>query len=418
MAKTSGKTQAACALKQSDIESRWGREGGAAACMPCRRSRPTYNSMTGEELDYYFHWRSMARRGRFIKASPGMLHLFTSEIIDMGDGAESLGLLVAAIGAYRDLDADLLDMMADACMAYALMHGLPVPDPGRAHDPVFRSLLIWKRLESDPVGDFPVAIIAPLLSPSERASIDAGKPFDALFTECLRRIDAYEAASKGRRLADNAPPIRRTSVAVYEGFNYTGSRRRVPVESRMTSDNSMMEDFLKNTLKCLIKAAGVGSGLNVAVSPYYPRSYSEIVSGVVDDWRCRRWKPAPPESDFKLDGAMIDAAKTDLDAVTCLMSTEEDVVAPVEMEVEAIPSSGDPWRDLASALDDACRGYLSAMLESEGDRYPRESGIRGKAVEDRINAIAMDLVGDAVVEGGEIVEDYLEDIRRALRRTG
>ena len=35
-------------------------------------------------------------------------------------------------------------------------------------------------------------------------------------------------------------------------------------------------------------------------------------------------------------------------------------------------------------------------------------------MEDSINALSMDLVGDQVVESGEVFEDYAEDVRGIL----
>ena len=130
-----------------------------------------------------------------------------------------------------------------------------------------------------------------------------------------------------------------------------------------------------------------------------------------------------------LDRDAVSAAETDLEAVRTLVGTEdEDVPAtepescePVEEPVTEPPATegrqmaeegGFPG--LAHSLDDIQRGYLSACLDGDGDTFLRSSGRSRVSLEDSINEIAMDAVGDQVVQDGEVFQEYADDLRAVL----
>jgi len=110
----------------------------------------------------------------------------------------------------------------------------------------------------------------------------------------------------------------------------------------------------------------------------------------------------------------------DLDAVSEMMATEEEEESAPVAEEKKEEVSDDPWKALASSLDDTEKGYLEAALEGKGKQYARSNGLRLTAIEESINAKAMDHVNDIVVEDGTVICDYEQEIRgmyRWMRRT-
>ena len=83
---------------------------------------------------------------------------------------------------------------------------------------------------------------------------------------------------------------------------------------------------------------------------------------------------------------------------------------PVEETPEMVepdgPTSEDPWSAFVSSLTDDEKGHLSSILHGSPKADVR--------LDDSINAKAMDTIGDTVIEEDSLVEDYMEDLRRAL----
>lgn len=403
-----------------DIRSLWDFEGPPAPFEPCRSDHPNHKSLSDRESDYYFYWRSMIRKGRYLRTSDGYLYLFTCEIINMDrDVRNSLNQMVGAIKVYRNHSPALLDMMSDACLTFAKINKLPEPELERGSGLMIRSYLLEKRLEMDPIGFVPASLIAPNLTAKDRQHMDPRDPYDELFTECLRRIDAWQKDVRRKRLADYMPDASRKQYAVYEGFMYYGVRARASLECRFAFNDFRFLSFVKETLRRLIATICESRGQPMRLLTTYPAQYCVIITDLVNEWLGGSWKPEDLHDDgFELDGLMVRNARRDLDAVTDLMSIEEDEIPETgETETEEIQSGedGDPWSRFASSLDETGRGYLSASLKGEGRVYIESIGIRMKAMEDSVNTIAMDIIGDTVVEDGSIVSEYEEDIRRSIR---
>ena len=101
--------------------------------------------------------------------------------------------------------------------------------------------------------------------------------------------------------------------------------------------------------------------------------------------------------------------------VTRMMKTEEDETPsePVEKPIEVKETSGS-WSGLIQAMDDSQKGYLKAILEGRGKSYLKENGLIMTRMEDSINGLSMDRIGDNIVENGEIFQEYLTDIQACL----
>ncbi|MBR4216741.1 MAG: hypothetical protein IKR87_03305, partial [Candidatus Methanomethylophilaceae archaeon] len=112
--------------------------------------------------------------------------------------------------------------------------------------------------------------------------------------------------------------------------------------------------------------------------------------------------------DVKLDMDAVNSAVEDLDAVTGLMysGVDEETAPTIEEPVQEQTRHDDPWEELASRLDRELLGYLHGSLK--GTRADRRK-------EKAVTEAAMDTVGDIVVEDGQAVEDYSEQIERITK---
>ena len=60
------------------------------------------------------------------------------------------------------------------------------------------------------------------------------------------------------------------------------------------------------------------------------------------------------------------------------------------------------------------RGYIATSLKGDVTGYLKDKGIRMQTIEKEINSIAMDMIGDIIVEDGNPIEDYMDDMRERI----
>ncbi len=76
------------------------------------------------------------------------------------------------------------------------------------------------------------------------------------------------------------------------------------------------------------------------------------------------------------------------------------------------------WREFAKTLDTDMLGVLSALCEGKINSFCRERGLLPEVVFEKINTPAITFINDVVIENGEIVSDYLNNIREILDCAG
>lgn len=74
----------------------------------------------------------------------------------------------------------------------------------------------------------------------------------------------------------------------------------------------------------------------------------------------------------------------------------------------------DGWREFAEQLETAEISVLSALINGNAAEFCRSIGELPETVYERINTAALDTVADIVIENGEIIPDYEEDIKKII----
>jgi hypothetical protein len=73
---------------------------------------------------------------------------------------------------------------------------------------------------------------------------------------------------------------------------------------------------------------------------------------------------------------------------------------------------------LLDSLEGKYAEAVRAALNHGFADYCRKCGIMAMEAERIINEKSMELTGDILIESGEILEDYLEDISKAIKERG
>lgn len=404
-------------LELSEILDNWKVEGTECNFVRCKLDKPHYRLMSEKEKSYYFYWRTMVRKGKFVKSSPGYLYLFTDEIINNNKkSAENLKNLMNVIGVYRSLDPALTARMCDAAYVYAKINHLPEPDIQDTASDAVAFAMVTKSLLDDPIGKIGFNFLKRLPMTVERRFIDPSVPYGYLLTEALRRIEDYEIKEKGKRLIETVS-VRGKRVDAYPDFDYFGGHGSVTAKAYAFPPGSEFTKLVRYTLGCIIKKVRINEWLPQIPDPPVTYKYRFITDKVVSEWKGGRWDPDTIDyPDFVLNQNSVSSAKEDLEAVTELMGTEcdepeETITAETEKE---IPSDGDPWSVLSSALDGESLKYLKGAMKGDAKKVLKELGVRMAAVEERINALAMETVQDVIIEDGNVIEEYRDELERML----
>ncbi len=100
-----------------------------------------------------------------------------------------------------------------------------------------------------------------------------------------------------------------------------------------------------------------------------------------------------------------------------LSQEEKQTVAPSKRKYD-FSQLPDEWQEFANALNDKLLGVLSALNNGDVASYCRNRGILPEVIFEDINTPALMYISDVVIENGEIVPDYLDNIKDLLECAG
>ena len=132
-----------------------------------------------------------------------------------------------------------------------------------------------------------------------------------------------------------------------------------------------------------------------------------------------------------IDVERLSAIRAESEEIAKKLIVEEDILGDKAYSEIAVKISGDDfsekaekdsaafngvseggWTGLARALSPRHISVLSELLRGGAERFCRENNILPETVYEEINTLALDNIGDVVIENGDIVSDYEDEIRR------
>lgn len=393
-------------------------------CAPCRRVAffsymPSYRSMNTEQMKFYLYFRDRARHGEYIDADYSYVLMYLYEIINIGDilPAKTGARLIALIWrAYRDM-YPALDMSAGEWLCdYCLINGIPLPTditssfasqaaknlknadlyfPSPTGSPGFDTVMTYSPYSykkskyyagNEELFDTHVPAAA---SEAAKAffvpSVFEGAPVyhtvsrsyvGALNVKCSYKIEVEcRSARRSKKISDGAKAIIRAcenGVRAYLGVRSILSRKALP------------DDVLRAIKKYFDE--------NLAASPHkkktdeseeYLKLYEPDNTGTADISRALDIERDAWQTAIELEAEEL----------------EEDPAEIVRTE------SAEP-----SGLSDTLKKILKDSLDESFTAVCRREGINPTEAERLINEAAYDIIGDALIEDGELIEDYREEV--------
>ena len=424
-------------------------EGKSAPHVPFFSYVPQYNQLNREQLQFYFWWRTCARRGEFLDADYSYILLFVYETINLSGAHDYMALRDTLFGvwmAYREiyprLDAILGDWIFDFCM----IHRLPPPK-----------------------GKIPLGIIGKTCGTAEffvsAAGTQADKYVDALLTYCTsydyKKSKFYEGENAIiydryirsalraclEHLSQNGRVLGMLSYGDSKASReaYTGAlcsfvaKRRIEIEfcsfSRSHELRYLVGDIVKYAENIIRAYIGVKSRLTVFSVPTEleeiiktrlknelpPKSRTSAKKEEVHEFD-KLYEPVKKEFSFanakRIENdswdttrMLVEAFEDKKEEEAPILQIEKAEYTPDAHAETVLPAQADGHTDFGEY-----GGCICALLKNDSAAKQRARAKLGRSelvIADRINEIAADVIGDIVIEEGatggfEIIEDYRE----------
>ncbi|WP_052380426.1 TerB N-terminal domain-containing protein [Paenibacillus camerounensis] len=430
-----------------------------AKLVPFKSYWPSYSHMTAEQSRWYFYWRNEVRQGRFPKTDLSYIFLHVYELIngigwrEPEEGYRQLGLIWEAYRTqYKRLDQYLGSWMAD----FSFVHKLDVPlslivarTRGLSGD--LAEIELLRCLSSAPEQlTFEVLTVMSDydISKSKFYAGEGKEAAERYIPQVVALIDAYVARKHGARLIEKfppGPPVMRERYlfrsAVYDISRY-GYSVLVPVVriSKLLPLRSLITRLFRLTENKLRELTGFRGRLkDIRIDP----DMDELITKYLR----REFRKAEQEAKgpaVVIDQSKLEQLKSDSEVVRSLLtveayeeplteqsyepeqniieeenSPEQDYGQLIEVNTAADGktsavqlSDGVPpeWAELSGELLPLHREVLLALAADNGssqvNRIAAAAGTMPELVYDEINELAVNILGDLLIDGEELAEEW------------
>ena len=406
---------------KNDIERNWNVDvSERLEYIPSGFPNPDYRSFSENQRKYYAYWRGQTRKGVYGESDFGYLWLYLCELVNIqADPQQCLDQIKGLHRAYGQYDTDKL--IGKTYYEYAVVHKLVIDDPSIYESNLTACLCIEQFLDGKPA--HPDKKLLLFLSAIDDKTISREFDEDCVGITCSALKAAGDALkSEGTSIRDYCnPQTKPVQVTPYGDLKYFSLNRKLTVNSLDYIYNSAFNNSLKEIVKATFSAVRMkrtGKPVKIAKCSAFEMDCKTILTKAVSSWYESKEIAEIKEraSNLKLDRQAVTGAQAALKDVTIMMRTDIDeaTVAKVEAPIEPVRKIADSWKGLAETLTEDQKGYLSAALEGKAASFLKDKGLIMARVEDSINGIAMDSVGDNIVENGEVFEEYVDDVRSCL----
>ncbi|MEK4460744.1 TerB N-terminal domain-containing protein [Paenibacillus sp. FSL H8-0315] len=427
-----------------------------ALFVPFKSYWPTYGHMTGTQSRWYFYWRNEVRQGRYLKTDLSYIFLHVYELIngvgwtDPIDGYRQLNLIWEAYReSYKRLDQYLGGWIAD----FSFVHHLDVPlsiivarSRGLAGD--LAELELMRGLTTAPE-QLTFAVLTAMsdydISKSKFYIGEGKEALEQYIPQVVALINAYVTRKHGSNLVEMFPPgpavMRERYLfrsAVYDISLYGYSvlipvvriSKSPPLRSLITRLFRLTENKLRELMgyRGRLKGINVDADMDDLITRFLKREYLKETQEdigptvVIDPEKLERL-----QSDSEIVRTMLTVENMDeqdyedskleatIGEIDPIQDSKEELL-PVEVieEAQAV-SIGSEAEQFANALSPLQREALLALLDEDGSqallKLAAANGTMSELLIDEINEIAMDILGDLIIEGEDIVEEYISMLR-------
>ncbi|MBQ8179112.1 MAG: TerB N-terminal domain-containing protein [Candidatus Methanomethylophilaceae archaeon] len=389
---------------------------------------PDYRSFDDDQRAFYLGWRSAVRSGRYPDTDTGYVWLYLCELINSEGDPREILRSIGDMGRVYESDDDWHPLIRSTYLEYAVLHGIDDVDPSLVRSDVSVNMATGAMLEGRGTLD-PESFISLSGLHEKTMAADFDRDCAGITANVLAHVEKHLVAGGDDIMSYCRIRWRQVRMPLFNRLKYYGEARKgrqYTFEVPDFTSNLTFPRELNSIVKGVIVAVRRKRGKRIQGRRVqaFSMDCSGFIESETDAWFAG--DPLRPRTtarrEVRLDRRAVEEAQEALREVTGMMRVdeepEEESPAPVET-VPAAPSPptapGDPWSEFASGLSDVCTEYLRALvLGGDTGAILKRAGTVAPRVEDSINTVALDTVGDTVLEDGEVVEDYADDIGRVL----
>ena len=405
---------------------------------------PQYSQLTSAQKNYYFYWRDMLRRGKYVKSDYSYIYLYAYEILNLPDKIspkQGLGILCRIWREYREalprIDSYFSVWVQDYCMVYGL--SCPMECIGDFIFDVIEASDFKEFYLSDPeeLGTDGVETLVAYLSYYDwrRGKFCAGDNAEIYKKHMQGAMRRFIAAlySDGRISDGDSAIVTRDAFA--HSLCTHAVKCKLEIEYiKLSGDEELRQTvtgavrYTENKLRALF---GIKSRLAIkGLADGYRRVIDGYFDGLFAAEAARRAKEQAPEYERLYDApdrgistegadeieraSWVTTARLVVDdgedGFVSTAATEEPTVLSQSERVVEPEHENRGSDDIAGADTSALRALLDGKATITDD-----------AAAERINLALADYIGDVVLEYGEdgyrIIEDYREEIEEWLSKT-
>ncbi|MBQ8689206.1 MAG: TerB N-terminal domain-containing protein [Clostridia bacterium] len=408
---------------------------------------PQYIQLTQPQKSYYFYWRSMVRKKKYIKTDYSYFYLYVYEIINLPElipPERGVEMLIDLWCAYRkqlpNIDANMSLWIQDYCLVY----GIDCP-MDRIRDFIFTAIGSsgFKEFflsDAEILGQEGVLSVVSYLSDydwrsGKYAGGDSREAYAKHLTGAMTLIIS-RLLHGGKILKENSETARLERFAFRSMLTTSAIKYRITVEYRPICEESELRGtvtaalkYTENKLRALM---GVKSRLAVKE---LPQEYRELIDGyfneLFDKVNRERARAARPEYEKLYEAESNGISTTDADEIersswltTARLVEDVEEYAPDTSEEpeEKADSTAQPEVAVDTyGLSGSRIEFVRAALTADTAKMAEIAASTGELADslaDEINEAFADGFGDVILEpadeGYTVIDDYREDIEKWL----
>ena len=412
---------------------------------------PQYNQMNIDQLRYYIYWRREVSAGNYIQTDYSYIFLYFYELINLetvSTPEKRLAAMCSLLNGYRKRFARLDKYAGEWICDFCLIHRLPPPlellSDGLSD---IMSVVGLREFYIGGRNDINDVVLYDFVSRNNTYDYKKSASYDKKTAELYDKhiiSAAVYAIEKTEHIKDGAPLLAKTCVVrnAYNGaLCVSGAKKKIEVEylslNRSYRFRGMITDLVKCAENYLRAAIGVRGRLTVkglsseatnAVGEYFeknnikkPKTASKTETGGFD----RRLYEAESHGIDVGEAERIESGSWEL--TKRLVGDQEDEPdaaseQPSEPETKTVyePDGGGErtaYETLCFTLAPHQLRVLRLIAEGETGEaavFCKTSGLLFDAVVSDINDASFDITGDVLIENGNIIEDYEDELAAAL----
>jgi len=399
---------------------------------------PMFEQMSKAQISFYIYWKSQIRKGIYLTVESSYIFLLMYEIVNLPDcysaeeGADMFVRLMENYGrSYPYIYKNIGECLIDWCLLRKIkVPSMPISVLDKVISAVSLPELFYNDLEIPQELLYKYSLYSYKDNKVYKSYPDKEK-WDQLISEgalvgvrkILNDASIMEKLTYSHMVRDcfQSAPVASCSK-YWVSLEYISLTRNVTLKTLIGHCFKVSENEVRDILgvRNAVKMPYLPAQIIDAIKEYYATNYPERIGRQKkteeDESYMSLYEPENKEADIQT-AEIIEEKAWETAVKLGAESEEEEPETKVEIS-EPVYISQDSYSVLLDSLEGRYAEAVMAALNHGFADYCRKCGIMAMEAERIINEKSMELTGDILIESGEILEDYLEDISKAIKERG